>query len=218
MFLETSSPSKNGWTSYLTAAAKGKTAVSFYYHMHGATMGALSVEAQVGGTWKAVWRKQGQQQRNQGDKFRLAKVRQSCLTHPVSFLFHPPLSLQGAVQSARAPPSVADVYVDGVTKAKARAAPCSLSPARSHEMNVWLAWLAWHALSLCNSASQLHIAGQPAQRHDVCTLQGRRRKELHGGHGHRLGRVRDNRSARSPGIVAYVCLGSCCDSPFAQWE
>ena len=127
MFLETSSPSTKGWTSYLTAAAKGKTTLSFYYHMHGATMGSLSVHAQVGGKWKNLWSKKGQQQKKQGDKFIMAKVRQSCLTHPVSFLLHPPLSLQGAVQCPqRMPAALRGRYLRGRRRqAKARAAPCS---------------------------------------------------------------------------------------------
>ena len=127
MYLETSSPSTKGWTSYLTAAAKGKTAVSFYYHMHGATMGALSVEAQVGGKWKTVWKKEKQQQKKQGDKFIMAKVRQSCLTHPVSFLFRLPLSLQGAVQCPqRMLAALRGRYLRGRRRqAKARAAQCS---------------------------------------------------------------------------------------------
>ena len=48
MFLETSSPSSKGWTSYLTHAVKaGYDSIAFAYHMHGATMGELRVEAQV---------------------------------------------------------------------------------------------------------------------------------------------------------------------------
>ena len=74
MFLETSGGSK-GYTSYLTASAKGPTAVSFYYHMHGKTMGSLSVHAQVGGKWKNLWSKKGQQQKKQGDKYIMAKAR-----------------------------------------------------------------------------------------------------------------------------------------------
>ena len=75
MFLETSGSSK-GWTSYLTHAVKaGYESIAFAYHMHGATMGELRVEAQVGGQWRTVWKKSGQQQKNQADKFITADVR-----------------------------------------------------------------------------------------------------------------------------------------------
>ena len=77
-FLETSS-GKKGDTSYLThTITEGSDlykSVSFYYHMHGATMGALSVQAQVGGAWRTVWKKEKQQQKKQTDKFIMAKVR-----------------------------------------------------------------------------------------------------------------------------------------------
>ena len=77
-FLETSS-GKKGDTSYLThTITEGSDlykSVSFYYHMHGATMGALSVQAQVGGAWRTVWKKEKQQQKRQTDKFIMAKVR-----------------------------------------------------------------------------------------------------------------------------------------------
>ena len=75
MFLETSSSSK-GWTSYLTHAVKaGYESIAFAYHMHGATMGELRVEAQVGGQWRTVWTKSGQQQKKQADKFITANAR-----------------------------------------------------------------------------------------------------------------------------------------------
>ena len=77
-FLETSS-GKKGDTSYLThTITEGSDlykSVSFYYHMHGATMGALSLQAQVGGSWRTVWKKEKQQQKRQTDKFIMAKVR-----------------------------------------------------------------------------------------------------------------------------------------------
>ena len=67
MYIETSSPSSTGDTSYLTSPkVSGLGSVSFYYHMHGATMGVLSVEALVGSSWKSVWSKSGQQQSTQG--------------------------------------------------------------------------------------------------------------------------------------------------------
>ena len=76
MFLETSGSSKKGWTSYLTHAVKaGYESIAFAYHMHGATMGELRVEAQVGGQWRTVWKKSGQQQKNQADKFITANAR-----------------------------------------------------------------------------------------------------------------------------------------------
>ena len=76
MFLETSGGSSKGWTSYLTHAVKaGYESIAFAYHMHGATMGELRVEAQVGGQWRTVWTKSGQQQKKQADKFITANAR-----------------------------------------------------------------------------------------------------------------------------------------------
>ena len=37
--------------------------MSFYYVMHGATVGSLSLEANVNGVWRAVWSKSGAQQK-----------------------------------------------------------------------------------------------------------------------------------------------------------
>ena len=37
------------------ALPAGTRSVSFFYHMHGSTIGALSVEAQLGGKWRLVW-------------------------------------------------------------------------------------------------------------------------------------------------------------------
>eukprot|EP01047_Picozoa_sp_COSAG01_P060408 COSAG01_NODE_7400_length_3222_cov_2.875760_3_plen_310_part_00 len=66
MYLETSSPSTTGWTSYLVSPVfSGMGAVSFYYHMHGATMGTLAVESRNGTTWQTVWSRAGQQQLTQ---------------------------------------------------------------------------------------------------------------------------------------------------------
>ena len=76
MYLETSSPSKKGWTSYLTRAVKpGFKSIAFAYHMHGATMGTLRLNAYVAGKWKTLWSKKGQQQKKQGDGFTQAKAR-----------------------------------------------------------------------------------------------------------------------------------------------
>ena len=69
-FLETSSGT-NGDISYLTSPKLvSGTNMSFYYHMHGATMGALEVEALVGNSWRTVWTKTGQQQQGQNDPWR----------------------------------------------------------------------------------------------------------------------------------------------------
>jgi hypothetical protein len=63
MYLETSTPSMTGWTSYLVSPMfSGMGAMSFYYHMHGATMGTLAVESRKGTTWQTVWSRAGQQQ------------------------------------------------------------------------------------------------------------------------------------------------------------
>ena len=79
MFLETSSPSSKGWTSYLTHAVKaGYDSIAFAYHMHGATMGELLVEVQVGTSsrWTTIFTEAGQANfKKQGDRFKLAEVR-----------------------------------------------------------------------------------------------------------------------------------------------
>ena len=63
MFLETSSGRK-GDKSYITSPKlkPGMRSVKFYYHMHGKTMGILSLEAKKGNRWYTIWHKQGQQQ------------------------------------------------------------------------------------------------------------------------------------------------------------
>ena len=76
MFLETSSPSRTDWESSLTHPVKpGYKSVTFYYHMHGDTMGTLRLDAYVSGKWKMLWSMTGQQQRKQGDNFTQAKAR-----------------------------------------------------------------------------------------------------------------------------------------------
>jgi hypothetical protein len=67
-FLETSSPSQTGDVSYLISPRldNGKS-MTFYYHMHGSTMGTLSVEAQASGSWHTVWSKTGQQHHTQSE-------------------------------------------------------------------------------------------------------------------------------------------------------
>jgi hypothetical protein len=78
-FLETSS-GKKGDTSYLThTITEGSDlykSVSFYYHMHGATMGALKVDALVGSKWTTIFKEEGQANfKKQNAAFRLAKAR-----------------------------------------------------------------------------------------------------------------------------------------------
>ena len=76
VYLETSG-SKKGWQSSLVHAVRpGYKHVTFHYHMHGATMGTLRLDANVGkwGEWKTLWSKTGQQQRKQGDNFTQAKA------------------------------------------------------------------------------------------------------------------------------------------------
>ena len=79
MFLETSSPSKKGDTSYIQHPVRaGYKSMSFRYHMHGATMGALSVEVQVGKStkWTTIFKEEGQANfKKQSDAFRLAQAR-----------------------------------------------------------------------------------------------------------------------------------------------
>eukprot|EP01047_Picozoa_sp_COSAG01_P022644 COSAG01_NODE_1352_length_10614_cov_13.260010_2_plen_2939_part_01 len=66
MFLETSHGTA-GMASYLISPVFAtKRSVSWYYHMHGATIGTLSVDQFVGGAWTpTLWSKTGQQQPRQ---------------------------------------------------------------------------------------------------------------------------------------------------------
>ena len=76
VYLETSSPSSSGWQSSLVHPVKpGSKSVTFHYHMHGATMGTLRLDAYASGRWRTLWSKSGQQQRKQGDSFTQAKAR-----------------------------------------------------------------------------------------------------------------------------------------------
>ena len=77
MFLETSSPSKKGDTSYIQHPVRaGYKSMSFRYHMHGATMGALKVDALVGSKWTTIFKEEGQANfKKQNAAFRLAKAR-----------------------------------------------------------------------------------------------------------------------------------------------
>ena len=83
VFLETSSPSSKGWLSSLTHSVRsGSKSMTFYYHMHGATMGTLRLDAYAGGKWKTLWSKSGQQQKKQGDTFTQAKARHAHAAPP----------------------------------------------------------------------------------------------------------------------------------------
>jgi hypothetical protein len=71
MFLETSTGRKND-RSYLISPKlqPGMKSISFFYHMHGKTMGTMTVEATTNGqTWTTLWRKTGQQHSIQGDRW-----------------------------------------------------------------------------------------------------------------------------------------------------
>ena len=73
-FLETSS-GMNGDISYLQSPKLVSGAsMTFYYHMHGATMRTLSLQALSAGTWRTVWSKTGQQQASQSDPWRSSGV------------------------------------------------------------------------------------------------------------------------------------------------
>ena len=70
-YLETSSPSRTGDVSYLNSPKFASVgSMVFDYHMHGATMRTLSVQALVGSSWRTVWSKTGQQQRTQSEAWR----------------------------------------------------------------------------------------------------------------------------------------------------
>ena len=43
----------------------GGGSMNFFYHMHGKTMGMLSLEAKKGNRWYTIWHKQGQQHTSQ---------------------------------------------------------------------------------------------------------------------------------------------------------
>ena len=79
VYLETSRPSRAGYTSELTHAVPANTtAMSWYFHMHGKTMGTLRLEAFTkAGGWKSLWSKAGQHHSSQGAAFSAAKARRS---------------------------------------------------------------------------------------------------------------------------------------------
>ena len=56
-FLETSSGSSGDISYLISPRLSSGTSMSFYYHMHGATMRALEVEALAGNSWRTVWSK-----------------------------------------------------------------------------------------------------------------------------------------------------------------
>jgi hypothetical protein len=70
-FLETST-GRRGDASLLISPplGPGKTTMSFFYHMHGETMGGLELEAKVGARWRRVWGKKGQQQLSQSQPWK----------------------------------------------------------------------------------------------------------------------------------------------------
>ena len=83
VYLETSSPSSSGWQSSLVHPVRpGYKSVTFHYPMYGATMGKLRLDAYVGGKWKTLWSKSGQQHKKQGDKFTQAKARHAHAAPP----------------------------------------------------------------------------------------------------------------------------------------
>jgi hypothetical protein len=74
MYLETSN-GRTGDASYLLSPRLSSVhSMSFYYHMHGTSMGLLSIEASVRGHWRIVWSKQGQQQMSQSASWTHADV------------------------------------------------------------------------------------------------------------------------------------------------
>eukprot|EP01047_Picozoa_sp_COSAG01_P017191 COSAG01_NODE_904_length_12843_cov_83.351146_2_plen_2267_part_00 len=89
VYLETSGGNK-GDVSYLEsparlAAAKVRS-MSFYYHMYGASMGSLSVEARVNGTWAATgWSLKGNQHTSDSAPWLAAAVNLPTGTNQVRF-------------------------------------------------------------------------------------------------------------------------------------
>ena len=64
-----------GEASYLVSPTfSAMSRASFSYHMYGATMGTLSVEAKIGSTWTRVWSRTGQQQPLQTSPWASASV------------------------------------------------------------------------------------------------------------------------------------------------
>jgi len=82
MFVETSSSvcgtSDIAYLTYgpfdATAYGANSIEISFYYHMYGADMGTLSVEAYNGSTWQSAWSISGQQQGSNGAAYTQATV------------------------------------------------------------------------------------------------------------------------------------------------
>merc|ERR1712166_1678312 len=97
--------------------------VSFYYHMHGATMGALSLQVQVGGKWRTVWSKKGNQQ-SQASKFIMAKVYLPSSTTSVQFVgvkgasYTGDMAIDSIVFGSAAKPCIGDFNADKVVDAK----------------------------------------------------------------------------------------------------
>ena len=78
MFLETSSGTSSSPSTLTRTVPAGTAAVSWYFHMFGATMGTLRLEAfTAAGGWKSVWSKTGQQHAQQAEAFTAAKARRA---------------------------------------------------------------------------------------------------------------------------------------------
>jgi hypothetical protein len=74
MYLETSN-GRQGDISYLVSPRlSSPRSMSFYYHMHGKSMGSLSCEANVHGQWSTVWMRSGQQHKSQSTSWTRADI------------------------------------------------------------------------------------------------------------------------------------------------
>jgi hypothetical protein len=116
MFLETSFGSF-GDKSYLLSPKLpvGMQSMSFFYHMHGKTMGTMTVEATTNGqTWTPVWTKTGQQHSGQKDKWMGTGVAL------------PPGTIQVRISGTKGTSWQGDMAVDTVSFSSASARPCPI--------------------------------------------------------------------------------------------
>jgi hypothetical protein len=102
IFLETNYGSA-GTVSYFTSPTfTGMKYISFKYHMYGAAMGTLAVEAKLGSTWTSVWALTGQQNPSASDPWK------------VGHAHVPDASTQVRFKGVRGAGTTGDICVDSV--------------------------------------------------------------------------------------------------------
>jgi hypothetical protein len=74
MFLETSGGSFGDASYLISPPISHISKVTFYYHMHGRSMGTLSLETLVGNSWNSAWNKTGKQQPSSSSSWKQTSV------------------------------------------------------------------------------------------------------------------------------------------------